>query len=166
MVSNKKVLFVGLLVLVLIVAGAAVAYVKMGEKPKDKIQIGAVNKYLDGYKNADLAKVRDIVSPDMKDRLPADQKAFKKQLDAEGKTNGRVTGWKILASDTNEYVGQTMVDVEVNTTKRKYTVYFDIVGDDKQGWKIRAVKEKKANDAGSANMGGMGMQAPENHGMQ
>jgi uncharacterized membrane protein YdfJ with MMPL/SSD domain len=166
MVSKKKVLIIGLVVLVMVIAGATVAYLKVEDKPKDKTQIDIVNKYLDGYKKPDLAAVRDVVSSDMKDRLPADQKAFKKQLDGEDKTNGRVTNWKILASDTNEYVGQTMVDVEVNTTKRKYTVYFDITGDDKQGWKIRAVKEKKANDTGGANMGGMGMQAPENHGMQ
>lgn len=167
MVSNKKVLFIGLLVCVLVVAASAVAYVKIGEKSKDKKQIEIVNKYLEGYKNPDLAAVRDVVGPNMKERLPGDQKAFKKMVEQSDKSSGKIKDWKILASDTNEYVGQTMVDVTVNTTKVSYTVSFDITGDDKQGWKIRAVKDQKeSNKSGGANMGGMGTQAPSNHGLQ
>jgi hypothetical protein len=166
MVSNKKVLFIGLLVCVLVVAASAVAYVKIGDKNKDKKQIEIVNKYLEGYKNPDLAIVRDLVGPDMKSRLPGDEKSFKKMVEESNKTNGKIKDWNIVASDTNQYVGQTMVDVKVNTTKLSYTVSFDITGDDVQGWKIRAVKDQKASQSGGANMGGMGTQAPANHGLQ
>jgi hypothetical protein len=167
MSNKKKILIIGLIVCVLAIAGSAVAYVKLSERGKDKAQIEIVNKYLKAYRTPDLAAVKDVVSEEMKTSLPEDQKAFKGMVERADKSKGRIKDWSIIGSDTNQYVGQTMVGVTVNTTKTSYEVVFDISGDDKQGWKIRAVKDMKADQSSTPNMGGMGGQtAPGNHGMQ
>lgn len=163
---NKKMIFlVGILVIAVIASGAGFAYIKISEKEKDKVQRAIVNKYLGSYRKPNVAALREIVSEDMKTALPGDQKAFKKQVERSNKANGKIKDWKIISSDANEYVGQTVVDVTINTSKKTYSVMFDMVGSDKNGWKIRAVKEN-AGSAPSANMGGMGQTAPGSHGMQ
>jgi len=166
MSKKAKMILICIVVLAVAATGTAVAYMNMSDGSKDEVQMEVVNKYLEGYKNPNLAAVRSVVSDEMKETLPKNQKAFKKSIESTANPNGKIKSWKINTSEINPYVGQTYMEATIMTTKTTYNVAIDLTGSDDLGWKIRAVKDLGGSSQ-NPNMGGMGQSTSgQSHGMQ
>lgn len=145
----------GAAALVAVVAWAANQYFESAET---KPVIAVIEKYMTGYRDADLAAVKSTISGEMAESIPGSQTAFAALV--KESADGRVKSWSVNKIDRNEYVDQSMVEVTVVSSKRTYELVFDIFHFS-EGLRIRSVSEANQPDAGGSQnasaTGGQGM---------
>lgn len=100
--------------------------------------IDLVNKYLAGYRDANLKEVQESVSGDLLDGLPTTQTVFAQRIAQSPST--RVKSWTVTHVERNTYVGQSMIDVTVVTAGRTYKARVDVFGFT-EGLRVREVKD-------------------------
>lgn len=145
----------GAAALVAVVAWAATQYFESAEtKPVTAL----IDKYMSGYRDADLTAVKSSISGEMAESLPGTQTAFAKLV--KDSADGTVKSWNITKIDRNEYVDQSMVDVKVVSSKRTYELVFDVFHFT-EGLRIRSVTEAGKSGSGPSQnasaTGGQGM---------
>jgi hypothetical protein len=125
----------GAIALIGVVVWLAMGY---AESAKSKPAIAVVDKYLGGYRDANLKAVRDSVSVEMTESLATSQTVFAKEVKAAA--DARPTAWTITSVETNEYTGQSMVRVNVKRAKSTVDVEIEVF-DYNEGLRIRNVKD-------------------------
>jgi hypothetical protein len=136
---------VGVVVAAVVLVGALIWAGTVYFQPHPDVQV--VEKYLSGYRDANLTQVQSSVAADIADGLPSSQAAFAQAIkDSANASQGRVKSWYIKNVDRDVYNDQSMVDVVVTTNKRTATLEFDVLGLE-NGFFIRNVKDLANPDA-------------------
>lgn len=121
-----------------------------------KPDVDVVNRYLAAYQHPDLETVKSLVSADMIGVLPGDQRAFAQAV-AQA-PNGRIKSWRVKSVERNGWVGQSIIAVDVTTTKKTFNLAFDVFNLP-EGRVVRAVSDLDlpvATDSNQAIMPSMG----------
>lgn len=133
----------GAIALIGVVAWLAMGY---ADSAKSKPAVEVVDKYLAGYRDANLAAVQGAVSVEMAESLPASQTLFAQGLKVGAE--GRPTSWTITSVETNEHTGQSLVRVSVKAAKRTANVEIEVF-DYNEGLRVRNVKDLDNPNAGT-----------------
>jgi hypothetical protein len=133
----------GAIALIGVVTWLAVWYV---DSAKSRPAIEVVDKYLGGYRDANLKAVRDSVSVEMMESLATSQTVFANEV--KSAANARPTSWTITSVETNEHTGQSMVRVQVKSGKSTVDVEIEVF-DYNEGLRVRNVKDLGNPNAGT-----------------
>jgi hypothetical protein len=158
MLAGRRVLavlgaIVGVVVLTGVVTWASLSYFDY-QKSQPARQL--VDTYFGGYRSANLEQVKSTLGEDMAESLPGSQTAFATSL--KQSTIGQIKSWTITKIDRNDYIGQSLVDVQVVAGKQTFNLQMDMFTFTR-GLKIRSVVDvdaKKAAEQGAGNAGALG----------
>jgi hypothetical protein len=138
----------GAIALIGVVAWLAIGY---ADSAKTKPAIAVVDKYLGGYRDANLKAVQDSVSVEMAESLPTSQTVFAQEVKTSA--GARPTAWTITSVETNEHTGQSLVTVSVIAAKRTAHVEIEVF-DYNEGLRVRNVKDLDNPNAGTGTGSG------------
>ena len=141
---------VGVCVALLVIGGGWFAVGYFTPSPAVKV----VDTYFAGYRDANLQAVRSVVSGDILESMPTTAGVFAAKIKAAPKD--RVKSWTITKVESNPYVGQSMVTVNVTTASRTYNLVVDVFGFT-EGLRVRDVQDLSGSgtplDAAPVNSG-------------
>jgi hypothetical protein len=133
----------GAIALIGVVTWLAMGY---AESAKSRPAIEVVDKYLGGYRDANLKAVKDSVSVEMMESLATSQTVFANEV--KSAAEARPTAWTITSVETNEYTGQSLVRAQVKTGKGTTNVEIEVF-DYSEGLRVRNVKDLDNPAAGT-----------------
>lgn len=167
MLAGRRVLavlgaVVGVVALTGVVAWAAMSYF---DWQKSQPTRAVVDAYFGGYRDGNLEQVKAVLGEDMAESLPGSQTVFANAV--KESPTGRVKSWTITKIERNDYVGQSLVDVQVVSEKTTFNLQLDVFNFT-TGRKVRsaidvdakAAAEQGAGSAGAAGGGHTGQGAP------
>jgi hypothetical protein len=156
--AAKLGVILGAIALIGVAAWLAISY---ADSAKSKPAIEVVDKYLSGYRDANLKGVQGAVSVEMAESLPTSQTAFAQALKAG--SDGRPVSWTVTSVETNEHTGQSLVRVSVKAAKRTAHVEIEVF-DYTEGLRVRNVKDLDNPNAGTGAGSGQTTGSPQGMG--
>jgi hypothetical protein len=158
MLAGRRVLavlgaVVGVVALTGVVAWAAMNYFEWQKLAPTR---AVVDAYFGGYRDANLAQVQSVLGEEMAQSLPGSQTVFATAV--KQAQTGVVKSWTITKIDHNDYVGQSLVDVQVVSDKTTFNLQLDVFNFT-SGLKIRSAVDldaKAAAKQGTGSAGAMG----------